>query len=183
MLAMYCQKDQKHWEEVLPQVMPDYRASVHSRTGVSPDEMFLGRNITMPLQAIIPRRMDPDEVDIQHIDEYICKLQGNLSKAHELARKCLKQNTRYQKKYYDSKAEMRKFQEGQPVWQYDASKKVGVCSKLTCKWKGPYVIIKRSEKQKGKVYHTDRLLPYKGRHSPKWYRRYRDKINNRVTVE
>lgn len=29
------------------------------------------------------------------------------------------------------------------MWLYDASKKVGVCSKLTCKWKGPYIISKK----------------------------------------
>lgn len=35
------------------------------------------------------------------------------------------------------------FEESQAVWLYDASKKVGVCSKLTCKWKGPYIISKK----------------------------------------
>jgi hypothetical protein len=75
MLAMYCQKDQKHWDEVLPQVMLAYRASVHSSIGVSPNEMFLGRNVTMSLEAIIPRPKDPDEDDIQHINEYIRKIQ------------------------------------------------------------------------------------------------------------
>lgn len=97
------------------------------------------------------------------------------------ARKHIKQNARYQKKYYDTKATTILFGEGQAVWLYDASKKEGVCSKLTCtcKWKGPYIItkridditflVKRSEKQRGKVYHIDRLLPYKGR-----YKRPRD---------
>ena len=96
-----------------------------------------------------------------------------------MARKHLKKNSDYQKKYYDTKAKRRDFEEGQPVWLYDASKKVGVCSKLTCKWKGPYAIskkidditflVKRSRTQQVKIYHIDRLLPYKGRNPPTWF--------------
>ena len=180
MLTMYCQKDQRKWDEVLPQVMMAYRAASHPSIGVSPNKMVLGRNVVMPLEAIVPRPKDNSEAP--ETNEYVLKLQESLAKVHELARNCLKQNANYQKKYYDSKAEVRKFYEGQPVWLYDASKKVGVCSKLTCKWKGPYVItkkiddvtclVKRSQKQPGKVYHTDRLLPYRGRNPPKWYRSY-----------
>ena len=181
MLTMYCEKDQRHWDEVLPQVMMAYRSSTHSSTGISPNMMMLGRNITMPVEAIIPRPRESDDSDFSDADEYVHKLQENLSKVHEFARKNLKQNADYQKKYYDTKTKVRKFEEGQPVWLYDASKRPGVCSKLTSKWKGPYVItkkidditfvVKRSAHQKGKVYHSDRLLPYKGRHPPRWYKK------------
>lgn len=163
MITIYSQKDQRKLNEVLPQVMMAYRAASHPSIGVSPNKMVLGRNVVMPLEAIGPRPKDNSEAP--ETDEYVLKLQENLAKVHELARNCLKQNSNYQKKYYDSKAEVRKFYEGQSVWLYDASKKVGVCSKLTCKWKGPYVItkkiddvtclVKRSEKQPEKVYHTD----------------------------
>jgi hypothetical protein len=64
-------------------------------------------------------------------------------KSHILARKHLKQNSEYQKRHYDLKAVKRTLQVGQPVWLYDASKKVGVCHKLTSKWKGPYVITRK----------------------------------------
>ena len=181
MLTMYCQENQRHWDEVLPQVLMAYRSSVHSTMGVSPNMMMLGRNITMPIEAIIPKPRESRENDFSDADDYVYRLQESLSKVHELARKCLKQNADYQKKYYDTKAQVREFEEGQPVWLYDTSKRLGVCSKLTCKWKGPYVItkkidditfvVKRSQKQKGKVYHVDRLLPYKGRNPPRWYKK------------
>lgn len=118
-----------------------YRAASHPSIGFSPNKMVLGRNVVMPLEAIGPRPKDNSEAP--ETDEYVLKLQENLAKVHELARNCLKQNSNYQKKYYDSKAEVRKFYEGQSVWLYAASKKEGVCSKLTCKWKGPYVITKK----------------------------------------
>ena len=66
-----------------------------------------------------------------------------MTKANTLARKRLKQNSDYQKRHYDLKAVKREFRIGQAVWLYDASKKVGVCHKLTSKWKGSYVITKK----------------------------------------
>ena len=94
-----------------------------------------------------------------------------MNKSHILTRKHLKQNSEYQKRHYDLKAVKRTLQVGQPVWLYDASKKVGVCHTLTSKWNGPYVItrkldditylVKNSRKQPRKVYHIDRLLPYR----------------------
>lgn len=66
-----------------------------------------------------------------------------MTKAHEIARKHLKQNADYQLKFYDTNDSTRFFEESQAVWLYDTSKKVGVCSKLTCKWKGPYIISKK----------------------------------------
>ena len=178
MLTMYSQKNQKSWDSTLPQVMMAYRSSVHSSTGVTPNKMMFGRNILMPMAAIIPR--PPREDEVTNGEDYVEKLQGILSDVHETARRHIKQNTEYQKKHYDVKTKHREFDVGQPVWLYDASKRVGVCSKLTCKWKGPYVImkrlddvtylVKRSPKQKGKVYHIDRLLPYRGRNPPRWFR-------------
>lgn len=120
MITTYSQKDQRKWNEVLPQVMMAYRAASHPSIGVSPNKMVLGRNVVMPLEAIGPRPKDNSEAP--ETDKYVLKLQENLAKVHELARNCLKQNSNYQTKYYDSKAEVRKFYEGQSVWLYDASK-------------------------------------------------------------
>ena len=93
--------------------------------------------------------------------------------------KNLKQNSEYQKRYYDLMAKKRELKPGQPVWLYDASKRKGVCHKLTAKWKGPYVVtrkvddltylVKKSKKQLGKAFHIDRLLPYQGTNPPSLY--------------
>ena len=184
MLTSYCENDQKHWDEFLPQVLMAYRSSVHASTGKTPNMMMLGRNITLPMEAVIPKPVESDEIDAPEIDEYIVSLQNRLAASHELARKHLKQNSDYQKRHYDLKAFKRDFSVGQPVWLYDASKRMGVCHKLTSRWKGPYVVtrkldditylVKRSKKQAGKVYHVDRLLPYRGRNPPTWYSKEKD---------
>lgn len=184
MLTFYCENDQKHWDDILPQVLMAYRSSVHASTGQTPNMMMLGRNITLPMEAVIPRPMETCESDTPGIDDYVINLQERMNKSHILARKHLKQNSEYQKRHYDLKAVKRTLQVGQPVWLYDASKKVGVCHKLTSKWKGPYVItrkldditylVKNSRKQPGKVYHIDRLLPYRGRNPPTWFSRRKE---------
>ncbi|CAG2228492.1 unnamed protein product [Mytilus edulis] len=54
MLSMYCAKDQAVWDEYLPQVLLAYRSSVHSTTGFTPNFLTFGREVTLPLQAVIP---------------------------------------------------------------------------------------------------------------------------------
>jgi transposase InsO family protein len=54
MLTMYCEKNQETWENYLQQVMMAYRSSVHASTTRTPNSMLFGREITLPLQALIP---------------------------------------------------------------------------------------------------------------------------------
>ncbi|CAG2236996.1 unnamed protein product [Mytilus edulis] len=61
MLTFYCQNDQRNWDEILPQVMMAYRSSVHASTGQTPNMMMFGRNIFLPMEAVIPRPDGPNE--------------------------------------------------------------------------------------------------------------------------
>lgn len=54
----------------------------------------------MPIEAIIPRPKSEDE-HVSEPEEYVRTLQEKLTRAHEIARKNIKQNADYQKKYYD----------------------------------------------------------------------------------
>ncbi|KAK6168841.1 hypothetical protein SNE40_020013 [Patella caerulea] len=97
---MFCERDQRHWDEYLAQVMMAYRSSVHSSTGCTPNMLMLGRNI-MPVQAIIPKPTETEEIDTVEVNEYIHQLQHKLSGAHSLAREKLRKNSDYQKRHYD----------------------------------------------------------------------------------
>ncbi|KAJ8306452.1 hypothetical protein KUTeg_016997 [Tegillarca granosa] len=100
-----------------------------------------------------------------------CKGKQKMKLAHSTARKQLKSNSDYQKRHYDLKAKKRAFKPGDAVWLYDNTRKVGVCQKLTSKWKGPYVVtkqiddttyfVRKSLKLPSKAYHIDRLLKYR----------------------
>ena len=108
------------------------------------------------------------------------ELKSNLVAVHEHAREHLKRSAQYQKRQYNVGTRMRTFTVGQPVWVLRPTRKVGVCSKLTSPWKGPYVVVavlddvtyrvQAGRRAKPKVYHVDRLKSYKGRKPPAWFR-------------
>jgi len=87
MLTFHCENDQRHRDDILPQVLMAYRSSVHARTGQTPNMMMLGRNITLPMEAVIPRPMKTCEKDTSEIEDYAINLQERMNKSHTLARK------------------------------------------------------------------------------------------------
>ncbi|CAG2220993.1 Retrovirus-related Pol polyprotein from transposon 17.6,Retrovirus-related Pol polyprotein from transposon 297 [Mytilus edulis] len=168
--------------EPMERVMMAYRSSVHASTSKTPNSMLFGREVTLPLQAVIPQP-DTEIQENRSPDDYVAHLQNKLKENHAFARKALKKVSIYQKKRYDLNAKKRIFKRGEAVWIYDPIRKKGVCSKLTPKWKGPFIIekriddvtyrVKRSLRQPSTVYHVDRLALYQGRNVPSWASRFR----------
>lgn len=143
MLTIFCEKKQKLWDTFVPQILMAYRSSIHSSTGKTPNKMVFGKEVTLPLQAVIPTLCR--ETDIQEVNEYVEILQKRFQSAHEEARKSLKKSNSYQKRHYDLRAKKRSLYDGQAVWVYEPTRKVGVCHKLTSKWKGPYIVTQYSK--------------------------------------
>lgn len=135
------------------------------------------QNVTLPMEVIVGKPSTQPKDD--DLDDYVPKLQNRMKQAHYEARKHLKSNSHYQKRHYVIRAKKVTLNVGQAVWLYDNSRKVGVCQKLTSKWKGPYLVtkkindttyfVKRSPKLPSKAYHIDRLMPYGGMHRPAWF--------------
>ena len=185
MLTMYCTQDQKDWDLYLPQVMMAYRSSVHSSTGQSPNKMVYGREIMLPMAAVIgqPKGENPGTVE-----DYVKNLQVKLQQVHQLARTNLKKTANYRKKHYDIKSSKRVLASGQAVWLYEPSKRPGVCAKLTPKWKGPALVlqklddltylVKMKSNTPAKIYHIDRLRAYQGNSPPKWFAKALKKHRN-----
>jgi hypothetical protein len=134
--------------------------------------MIFGREITLPLQALIlqPRETTMDQGTS---DDYMDHLKNKLEQNHAITRKSLKRVSQYQKRRYDLKAKKQSFKKGQSVWIYEPTRKIGVCSKFASKWKGPFIVekkiddvsyrVKRNTRQPSSVYHVDRLALYNGR--------------------
>lgn len=53
MLSSYVDERQKNWDQFLSVLMMAYRSSVHQSTGVSPCNMMLGREITLPVDLVL----------------------------------------------------------------------------------------------------------------------------------
>ena len=182
MLTMYCEHNQDQWDKYLQQVMMAYRSSVQSSTSRTPNSMLFGREITLPLQALIPLP-EKDTSDMESSADYVFNLKSKLEQNYKTARKSLNKAATCQKRRYDLKARKNSFTKGQAVWIYDPSRKIGRCPKLTSKWKGPYIIekriddvtyrVKRTWRQPSSVYHVDRLASYRGKNVPTWAAKYR----------
>jgi len=179
MLKCFCKSNQYNWDLYLQQLTMAYRSSPQSSTKVTPNKMVLGREIVLPIQAVIGRpRAEAGEVDV---DRFVDSLQDKLKECHEIARKNVKSAANYQKKHYDTNSRKQSFRTGQLVWLHDPTRKVGVSSKLVNKWKGPFVItkamddlicmVKRTPSGSPKAYHVDRLYPYRGNKVPVWITR------------
>ena len=172
MITSFCEQDQKTWDRYLPQLMMAYRSSQHCSTRLTPNRLMLGREVVLPAEAITghPSAESGSNFPADE-DQYVT--------VYHVARRNLHAHAVYRKRLYDLKARKQSLEPGLPVWLYNPTRRVGVCSKLTSKWKGPYVVIrklddityvvKNSPKQKAKVYHVDRLLPYRGRNPPTWF--------------
>ncbi|PIK58186.1 hypothetical protein BSL78_04910 [Apostichopus japonicus] len=61
MLSLVVSENQKDWDAWLPYLLMAYRSAEHESTGFSPAEIMLGRMVTLPLSAQLPRL--PDETD------------------------------------------------------------------------------------------------------------------------
>ena len=116
MLSVYCEKNQNTWDDFLQPVMMAYRSSVHKSTLKTPNSMVFGREITLPLQAVVSKPVESDsDQENQDSDDYVDLLKKKLIENHDIARKHLKRSAIYQKHHYDLKAKERPFKRGQAV--------------------------------------------------------------------
>ena len=183
MLKSYCQGKQDCWDIYLQQVVMAYRSSPQSSISVTPNKMVLGREIVLPLQAVIGC---PNNTEDTTSDSYVGRLKEGIAKCHDIARQSLKVAANYQKKHYDCNAKKRRYHPGQVVWLHDPSRKVGVSTKLAPKWKGPFIITRviddlvckvvHSLRGSPRAYHIDRLYPYKGNNVPSWIKKIQTQL-------
>ena len=95
--TMYCIQDQKDWDLYLPQVMVEYRSSVHSSTGKSHNKMVYGHEIMLPMAAVMGQ---PKRENSGTVEDYLKNLQVKMQQVHQLAKTNLKKTANNRKKHY-----------------------------------------------------------------------------------
>jgi hypothetical protein len=170
---------QEQWEEYLPFCLMAYRSTKHDTTGVSPNMMMLGREIELPLDLVVggPVRQVTENNGASPF-EYVESLRDGIELSHEIARETTKKNSERQKRYYDRQRFDSAYKVGDVVWCFNNARKKGVCPKLQCHWKGPFMVIgkiddvvyrlQKTSHTKPIVCHYDRLKPYRGLGFKKW---------------
>ena len=180
MIAMTTQS-QVNWDEHLPFISMAYRATPQCSTGLSPNFMMFGRELSMPVDIMIGAPIDQPLSEL----DYIKNLQSKLTEAYKLARLNLKSSAARQKKYYNAHTHGCSFNVGDSVWYANKLRKKGVSPKLQPKWRGPCLVVKRFNDclvhinlscKKSMTVHTDLLKPCYSTRLPGWFRRKRRQL-------
>ena len=172
MLHQFVDETGSNWSQYLQVAMMAYRSAVHTATGMTPNEMMLGREITLPADlefGLTDWKLAEQEQEPEH---YVANLRAALQRAHRLAWQHLSVAVISGKKYYDRGCKARSYQEGDKVMMWEPALKRGRSRKFRSFYDGPYVITKKLAdrvyelqigKRRPRVVHIDRLCYYKPR--------------------
>jgi len=166
MLGKVVSDSQRDWDEVLPQVMAAYRSTRHDATGYSHNMLFLGREVTTPLDLIMDLPSDQSS-DCEDYDDFVQRVQHRVTGAYQIAREHLRKNAERRKSCYDIRVREQKFQVGDWVWYYYPRRYRRKSPKWQKHYTGPFLVVRvtlpsnyvlqRSLRSKPFVVHADKL--------------------------
>lgn len=177
MLAKSVSESQRDWDERLPLVLAAYRATPHSSTGFTPNRLFLGREVRLPIDLVM--RLPVEEfLSNVSADEYMAKLQCQSAAAFKLAREHLRINAERRKTAYDIKSKGTHFTVGDWVYYWYPRRQKSRSIKWQQCYIGPCLVIRliepvncvlqRSPKSKPFVAHFDKLKKCYGPTPDSW---------------
>ena len=188
MITTYVNKEQDNWDVYLPIVTSAYRASVHESTGFTPNLLFFGREVNLPIHFLVglPAQARPE---FRSYTDYVQHLNDKFCQIYELVRKHLKTNAKRQKRDYDSRIVFHSYSLGDIVYLLDSSKVIGKSPKLKREvWKGPFVVVRKINdilyqikghpKTKCKIVHHDRIRRFKCNSIPQWVLSLQQDVNS-----
>ena len=176
MLAKVTIVPQRDWDERLPIVLAAYRATPHESTGMTPNKLFLGHEVRMPIDLVMG--LPPEDDSYRSPDDYVAQLQKRSVEAYELARKHLRASAERRKRYYDIKVKSEQFAVGDWVYYHYPRRYKSRSPKWQRSYTGPYLIVRviepvncvlqRSAKSKPLVAHFDKLKRCYGQTPASW---------------
>lgn len=106
-LRAYCQKEQTHWDSVLPSILMAFRMSPSTQsTGFSPYYMVFGKEMSLPLDVALL----PSEELQKAPDAYVKELIHKVKIIQEIAQQNVKDVQKLNKQRYDKKTKEPQFQ-------------------------------------------------------------------------
>lgn len=162
-LAKTIEEDQSNWDTCIPAALMAYRTSVNETTQQTPFFLVHGRDPVLPLDTLLEPKLQ------YHGDEYVPVMLKRLHEAFTLAKECTKEARDHNKAAMAEKAELRKYEVGDPVYYRQTAVPAGLSRKLALKWKPFYRIIeilspvnvriRHQATGKSKVVHIDHVHP------------------------
>lgn len=109
MLSAYVNENHRNWDEQLSYVLMAYRSSENETTGMTPDMLMLGREVSTPTDLLyeLPSGLRPVP---DH--EWVWELRDKLESAHTFVREATGKSMQRQKQIHDKRTSYEKFTEG-----------------------------------------------------------------------
>uniref|UniRef100_A0A3P9KFW8 Gypsy retrotransposon integrase-like protein 1 n=1 Tax=Oryzias latipes TaxID=8090 RepID=A0A3P9KFW8_ORYLA len=98
-LAATAERCHWDWDIMIPYALMPYRATKHSSTGLTPNMMLFGREITEPMDLVVG--LLPENLTVDTAPEYVQRLRERLELSHQLARSVLGRAVERAKRQYD----------------------------------------------------------------------------------
>ena len=135
-LAKYISHQGGEWDTHINQVQLAYNTSTHASTGLTPYYIMHGREARTPanITCSTPRPSSSGKTLL----EYTTNLSERLRKAWEYAIHNTRQQQQQQKRQYDVKKRISKYDTGDFVWLHDPT---NIRNKLEPNWKGPFRVV------------------------------------------
>ena len=165
MLKRLCSEQPRQWHRYINPLLFAYREVPQESTGFSPFELLYGRAVRGPmfiLKELWTKELEEPEVKNSY--QYVFELREKLEDTLKLAHTELQKAQHKGKHYYDRKAKVRRFAQGDKVLILLPTDH----NKLLMQWKGPFEIsavvglsdYKVCVKGKERVYHANLLKKY-----------------------
>lgn len=119
--------------------MMAYRSSVHETTGMTPNMLMFGREVSTRLELAYEM---PSSIKDIPSNKWVLELQERIENAHAFVRNKMNQSMVRQKHYHDRKLKWHHFEEGEQVYVFFPRRKQGTSPKFTSYWQGPFRVIK-----------------------------------------
>ena len=159
MLGKVVSDTQRDWDDKLPAVMAAYRASPHETTGFSPNRLFLGREVRMPLDLVMGLPSDESN-QVNSMDEFVQRTQEQMADAYEIARQHLRAAAQRRKDTYDIRVRHQEFQVGDWVWYWYPRRYSSRSPKWQKNYIGPFLIVRKIEPVNFVLQRSSRAKPF-----------------------
>lgn len=185
MVTAYAADHQRTWDKYLPMLTMAYRSTPQESSGLSPNQLMLGREVNLPIDILMGQPPETKEVET---NAYAAELRERMEDAFAQARANQERAAERQKQYYDVKTREGRYRPGDTVWILNKDRRKGVSPKLQKKWKGPMLVedclndvTYRLRVAPGirKVVHFDMLKPYADDDLPRWMEPLRQRLQGR----
>jgi len=177
LLAKVISKDHRNWHLLLPYLMCAYRASIHSSSGFTPNKLFLGREVCLPVDIVIGECLDR-EAHTTSYPEYVHEQEQRMKVAFSLAREHMQKQAELRAYRYDLRVKPKEYLPNQLVLYYYPRKRPGLKDKWSSWFTGPFMVekkvgpvlyqIRKTPRSQAKLVYVDKLKLYKGPVPKEW---------------